>query len=122
MGEKREIDWFMVNTARSRLIREICLPPWAMLVPRRGAAKGHVWGHGHTEARVCVDVHGFCCHEGSCLFQWSGPPLRLCLDPWAHCHGDHADLHGPHLHVGPWTQPDPGYCQGPCLGSSSYCS
>lgn len=31
-------------------------------VDARAGTEGHIWVHGTTAARVCVDAQGFCCH------------------------------------------------------------
>lgn len=52
----------IVISVRSRLRREVCLPPGTMAISRLGCCRDHVQVSGPTAARGCADIGGSCCH------------------------------------------------------------
>lgn len=82
--------------ANMRILHGHLRPWWC---PARAAAKGHVWLHGPTEARVCVDVmacvtskgrvdvHGLGCDLNPCWWP-SVVPNRPCPPAHSSCRAE----------------------------------
>lgn len=64
-------NWVNLYTGLSGLLCH----PGSWWHPGRAAAKEHVWVYSPAAARVCVDIHGLCCHQKPQRCLGFGPPL-----------------------------------------------
>lgn len=108
----------LVTMVRSRLRREVCLPPGTMAMPGSGGYQRPcvgLWCY-----RVCVYFHGSCCLWVLCWLQGARPPPGAEIGFTSHWSS--TDLGGLCHRLGSWWYSGLGCCQGLCLCLSSNCS